>query len=142
MEFQEQISEAQQINWFKQIEKSKTDFYYIIYLKETPIGLIHLNQIDKISKTGHAGLFIGEPNFIGTGAVLGASLLILDFAFNTLDLSTIFAKVKKSNFAAIEYNQLLGFEWIANLNADFDLFRLDQVRFKQKHKLLEKLIAL
>jgi UDP-4-amino-4,6-dideoxy-N-acetyl-beta-L-altrosamine N-acetyltransferase len=142
MEYKAYISSDQQIEWFNQIQKSEVDYYYTIYVQEKPIGLIHLNKIDTELKTAHAGLFIGDLAFLGTGIVLGASILILELAFSELKLLSVFAKVNKLNRPAIDYNHLLGFEFHQNHNSEFDLFILTKSRFKQKKFDLEKLASL
>jgi len=142
MEFQQVISEEQQIAWFRTIKESPTFIYYIIYVGQTPIGMIHLSDLDVTKGTGHVGLFIGEPQFMGTGIALGASLLILNIAFDQLKLIKLFAKVKKSNGAVIHYNKVLGFNNAHSLNDGFDLFELDREDFLGRKKHLEKLIQI
>lgn len=140
MEYREYINVEKQRLWFDQIMESKTAYYFIIIINDKPIGLIHLNRIDFELGSAHAGLFIGEQNYIGTGVVLGASLLLLHFAFYELKINRIYAKVKKANTAAIEYNQLLGFERIFKHNDEFDMFELSKSRYKEKQSFLEKLV--
>ncbi len=141
MEYREHINREQQQQWFNEICNSKTAFYFIMYVADKPVGLIHLNQIAIESGSAHAGLFIGDQRFIGTGVVLGASLLLLHFAFDELELETVYAKVKNVNKAAIAYNQLLGFERVLKHNHEFDIYALSKAKYELKQKSLEKLAA-
>ncbi|MDZ4667756.1 MAG: GNAT family N-acetyltransferase [bacterium] len=142
MEFREFIHAEQQVLWFNQLKESNVAYYYVIYVTGKPIGLVHLNLIDFGAKSAHAGLFIGNVDFIGTGAVLGASLLILQFAFFELNLETIFAKVRNVNTPAIEYNQILGFALLLKHNEQFNMYELSKDRFIEKQSYLEHLVLM
>lgn len=142
MEYKAHISATQQEAWFLEINKSLSAYYFMIYVVDKPIGLIHLNQINRDEKTAHAGLFIGDASYLGTGVVLGASLLLLQFAFEQNDLNSVYAKVNKANTAAINYNQLLGFQKLHEINAQFELFELQKERFAAKKNQLEQLASM
>ena len=143
MEFNGHISSNEQINWFANLNK-KPNYYFIISHQNIKIGLIHLNEIDKENQSAHAGLFIAEKKYTGTGVALGASLMLLAFAFNELKLNTVFAKVKQSNTGAINYNKGLGFAFNQHLNSTFDLYsltpKLFEVKFNSLKKLAENLV--
>lgn len=139
MEFRNEISKEEQLIWFEKIQKTNSE-YYIIKKEEHQIGLIHLNQIDNTSKSAEAGLFIGNPKFNGTGITLGASILLLEHAFNKLGLENIFAKVKNCNDNAIKYNKLLGFIEDKPHNSEFTIYKLKKEKFyNSKSKLINLL---
>lgn len=142
MEFQKVISKEQQIAWFETIHDNPKFVYYIVFVGQTPIGMIHLSELDQKKGTGHVGLFIGAPQYMGTGTALGASLLILDLAFDQLKLKTLFAKVKNTNEAVIHYNKVLGFKYKQAINEGFDLFDLTSEEFFRRKAYLEKLIRI
>jgi UDP-4-amino-4,6-dideoxy-N-acetyl-beta-L-altrosamine N-acetyltransferase len=139
MEFQEEISESAQARWFQNLD-SQINQYFVIHLDEKPIGLIHLKNIDFKNKIAESGLFIGENKFIGTGISLGASILLLDYAFLKLDLKTIQAKVKNNNSIAQQYNQLLGFKKINQVNENFSLWELSKSEFDIARNTLIKIV--
>ena len=141
MDFKEQISIEQQKKWFEEIKKSD-DFYFTINLHSEPIGLIHLNRIDDEEGSAYAGLFIGSENFEGTGIAFQASILILDFAFNELELVDVFAKVHCLNSAAIDYNKTLGFCADGEETPGFLRLKLEKQNYLDKRALLETLLAL
>lgn len=135
MEFKEEISVEQQQKWFRSLDP-KTSCYFIIKSATKPIGLIHLNNINLATKQAEVGLFIGESAFIGTGITFGASLLILDLAFDHFELETIIAKVNESNENAIRYNAFLGFKKKNQLSIDFSNWALNREDYQlQKPKL-------
>ncbi len=128
MEFRNEISKEEQLIWFQKIQKTNSE-YYLIKKEEHYIGLIHLNPIDFRTKSAEAGLFIGNNKFNGTGITLGASILLLEHAFNKLGLESIFAKVKNSNSNAIKYNKLLGFMEDKPHNTEFTIYKLKKEQF-------------
>jgi RimJ/RimL family protein N-acetyltransferase len=142
MEYRKFITEEEQLLWFNNIKDSKTAYYYVIYVNEKSIGLVHLNQINFEEKTAHAGLFIGNIDYIGTGVVLGASLLILQLAFFDLNLKTIYAKVRNVNTPAIDYNKILGFQLETKHNAQFNMYALSKERYLHNKSYLEQLAFL
>lgn len=139
MEYREIITEAMQQEWFMRIQDQPC-MYFLISAGDQPAGMIHLADIDPLECRAEAGLFIGDPAFTGTGLALGASLLLLDHAFSTLKLEAIFAKVRNTNTAAQQYNRLLGFQKIKQLNDDFDLYDLSKAKYLLKREALEKLV--
>ncbi len=139
MEFQDEISKADQLRWFEKVQNENSE-YYIIKKGDCEIGLIHLHNLDFSSKSGEAGLFIGNNKYNGTGITLGASLALLDHAFEDLKLETILAKVKNSNLNAIKYNQLLGFVEFKPYSNDFTIFKLKKDRFYEVKPVLLQLL--
>ncbi len=137
MEYQLEISAAQQLKWFESLQ-NETCYYFIIWVNNVKVGLVHLNKFE--NDTAHVGLFIGNPNFVGTGVSVGASVLILSFAFEELKLIKLFAKVKASNQIAINYNESLGFEFSNTLNDTFSQFIITQQKYFQKADYLKKLV--
>lgn len=130
MEFKDHITPKMQQIWLKNIQNS-SDLFYVISKDEHLIGTIHLSQIKHQDKTAEAGIFIGNKEFSGTGITLGASLLLLDLAFETLNLQRVFAKINIENKAAEQYNEILGFEKWSSINASFNCW----VLFKKKYSL-------
>ncbi|MEO0038058.1 MAG: hypothetical protein RIQ59_1269 [Bacteroidota bacterium] len=129
MEFKEEISKEQQINWFTNINQEK-EHYFIISKDNVLIGLIHINKINTEERNGEVGLFIGNKNFTGTGITIGASLNLLDFAFEKLQLKEVFAKINNANNNAIKYNSFLGFSSSHSLNKEFTLWKLTKESYQ------------
>lgn len=140
MEFREYISPEMQQAWFASVQNDQYA-YFLIYVGTLPAGLIHLASINKQNRSAEAGLFIGEEAFYGTGVALGASLLLLDYAFYELNLKAVYAKVKDGNLQAENYNALLGFEKIEPVNKQFNRWRLLKSIYTQNKARLEMLIA-
>jgi RimJ/RimL family protein N-acetyltransferase len=129
MEFRNEISVEDQQKWFSSILNA---YYYVIYSDSIPVGLIDLKKIDLNKKTAESGLLIGNKEFIGTGIALGASILLLNFAFDQLKLEVVTAKIGKENYEAEKYNQLLGFELSQSMNDDFRMWELRKEVYHRK----------
>lgn len=133
MQFREQIAPADQLKWFQSLEKA---YYFVIYSGAVPVGLIDLKKIDEKNKTAESGLLIGNTDFVGTGIALGASVLLLDFAFGELNLQTVTATISNQNSEAEKYNQLLGFVKKQSVDGQFYRWELEQSDYAQNRKKL------
>lgn len=140
MEYKEMISQAAQQQWFNSIKNNASFLYFIIYKNDKPIGMIHLSDIDNSKKVANVGLFVGDTEFLGTGVSLGASVLLIELAFEKLDLKKLYAKVKTTNTISIEYNAMLGFTFHKNINSDFHWYSLSKAEYIAKHPRLLKLL--
>lgn len=139
MEFRETISPEMQQRWFDSVQNDRFA-YFLIRAQGEPLGLIHLADIDPVAHTAEAGLFVGEKRFSGTGIALGASLLLLEYAFDERHLERVFAKVKTGNEAAETYNRLLGFVPFPGPATDFFRLVLEKETFLLRKKHLQALL--
>jgi diamine N-acetyltransferase len=137
MEYKKEISKEEQQLWFANINPEK-EFYFIIKKDKFSIGMIHVNKINSETKSAEVGLFIGKNNFQGTGITFGASLNLLDFAFDELNLNEVFAKVNIANKNAIMYNSFLGFTEEYALNINFTMWKLTCETYKKNKAKIEK----
>ena len=124
MEYKQFISKEAQEQWFEQIKNNSRFEYYIFGIEKEAVGLVHLGEINKITKSATVGLFIGNASYIGTGVAFDASNFIIKRAFEELDLETLFAKVKNTNYPAIQYNDFLGFKFLQKSNEEFGTYYL------------------
>lgn len=139
MEYQENITPEQQIEWFNSLDEKTT--YFIIQSNTKKIGLINLKNIDLVQQTAESGLFIGNKSFMGTGITLGASIILLDYAFEKLNLNTVTAKVNKKNSDAKMYNELIGFTCQSSLNDQFCHWTLDKEVYMTNRPKLVQMIS-
>jgi diamine N-acetyltransferase len=139
MEYKTEISKEQQQLWYANID-SKKEYYFIIKKDSFSIGMIHINRINPELKSGEVGLFIGENKFQGTGIAFGASLNLLDFAFDDIKLNEVYAKVHTANKNAILYNTFLGFVEEIQINRDFTVWKLTNETYKKNKGKIETII--
>lgn len=108
MFYKGEITSLMQQEWFDSIDNEQ-NFFFLIYLKEQPVGLINISSIDWENKTSYTGLYIYDDKFLATDVPVMASLAMLDVFFMLFDMQSVYAKVKGNNRAAHNYNSSLGF---------------------------------
>lgn len=100
-------------DWFNQAlnDKSNRNIYFGIDEIETGnfIGIIQLNSIDYISGTANWGFMIGETKNQSKGIGTEFSKLILNYAFNYLNLRKITSYIVDNNVISIRLFRKLGF---------------------------------
>jgi UDP-4-amino-4,6-dideoxy-N-acetyl-beta-L-altrosamine N-acetyltransferase len=108
----EKLTRAQHMNWLKTNIDAGKCFQFIIEIisSDIPIGTVFIKNIDSHSQKAELGIFIGEANCIGKGYGTEAVNLILDFAFNDLNLNKIYLYVFENNIAGIKSYLSAGFK--------------------------------
>lgn len=117
MEYTQKITAEEHQNWFKKIHHSY-HYFIIESLTNDLIGTIYLSNI-KENNSAESGLYIGNKAFIGTGISWEASKLLIQYGFENLKLTSIYAKVKNDNYEIINYNKALGFKVEETPNQEF-----------------------
>jgi RimJ/RimL family protein N-acetyltransferase len=97
------------------LEKLSKEGYHfsIVHLNNDELigicGLLDVNQINRIAE---AGIFIGNKKYWNKGYGTEAMNALLDYAFNLLNLNSIFLRVHSFNQRAIKCYQKCGFKEI------------------------------
>ena len=108
MIFKEQISRAQQLKWFEEIQ-SIDHFYFLIYKNDSAIGLINGKNINFNEGSSEGGIFVwNEDRNYETS--ITASIVLNDWNFFVNDFKINYAQVLKSNKKAIAYNEFMGYK--------------------------------
>ena len=115
MVFQDHITSEMQLNWFHKID-NPNNYYFLIIKDGTAIGLANIKDINYESKTGESGIFLCDSEHQGsfTGAL--ATFVLLDFAFDTLNLQILKQSILSTNKNAISFNKKLGVEIVETKN--------------------------
>ena len=108
MFYKGEITKDMQQEWYDSIDNEQ-NFFFLIHLKNIPVGLINISSIDWENKTAYTGLYIYDDKFLATDTPVMASLAMLDVFFLLFDIQSVYAKVKGNNKAAHNYNSSLGF---------------------------------
>ena len=97
--------------WLEKIRKEKDhSVVLVIETKEgIPIGTIGLHQINWIDRTATTGAVIGNKKYWSRGYGSEAKLLLLEYAFNTLNLRKICSSVFGFNKRSQAYNLKCGY---------------------------------
>lgn len=140
LQYQEIISESEQLRWFRSLDPKNFQLF-IIFHQEKPIGEIHLKNIDLKLRSAESGIMM-DPLAKGTGMAFSASLLLLDYAFDQLELDQLLAKVNRENNEVKKYNEFLGFERIELRPDGFDYYRLDKSKYPEIRKRLTQFLPI
>lgn len=102
------ISQDQQEKWFKSID-NMYNFFFLISYQNQYIGLLQGKNIDFDMRETEGGVFIWEKSLQGTGIPAKASICLMEASFSVLLLEKIYARAKKDNMKAWQYNLSLGY---------------------------------
>jgi len=105
------IEKEEQKKWFdaQVIDNSKFIFAICLQVDDTHIGNISLSEIDYINRNGRYAIFIEEKQYRDKGYGRFATEIILDYAFNYLNLHKIYLKTSATNESAIKMYEKMGF---------------------------------
>ena len=112
MVYKDYISKEMQNAWFETIN-NPNNYYFIIEFDSKKVGVINAKNFEKEQGFGEGGIFIGDQTYEHSFAAVYASLCLLNFVFymlRNINISRI--RILKDNFRAIQYNKLLGYEWV------------------------------
>lgn len=94
----------------KNMDLSTTAFAIIDLESDKMIGTLSLEEINYNNRTAVLGIFIGEPEYRSNGYGSEAIKLLLDFAFNYINLNSIRLSVLSCNERAIKCYEKCGFK--------------------------------
>ncbi|MCM3389794.1 UDP-4-amino-4,6-dideoxy-N-acetyl-beta-L-altrosamine N-acetyltransferase [Ureibacillus chungkukjangi] len=100
-----------QYKWFERISTDDTQYYWMIYYKEQPIGLISLNQIDRLHQKSSFGYYIGDLDY----SIIAGRIhpYLYNFAFFELGINKLYAEVMEGNEGMMKMHRHYGFSHVA-----------------------------
>ncbi|MEK7135410.1 MAG: GNAT family protein [Patescibacteria group bacterium] len=134
--------------WLAGLSKKK-DTHVVFVIEKAdgqPIGVMGLHGIHHVDRTATTGSFIGEKEYWGKGLGTEAKFLLLDYAFDTLNLRKICSEALAFNERSIRYSLRCGYKEEGRLkdhifrNGKFHdkvllaVFREDFVPIWEKHQ--------
>ena len=106
------MSIAQEKDWLDQISRPKPDSVTLAIVdKETGkiIGSMGMTGISHKNRIATTGASIGDKEYWGKGYGTEAKMLLLDFAFNEMNLRKIYSDVIAYNKRSIAYSEKCGY---------------------------------
>ena len=99
-------------NYLSSVEGNPEMLFWAIHLKSNDehIGNIKIDPINKRHGLGEYGILMGETTEWGKGYAKEASVSILDYCFDILNLRKITLGVVEKNTSAVSLYKSLGFE--------------------------------
>ncbi|MGS0496141.1 GNAT family N-acetyltransferase [Pseudoalteromonas mariniglutinosa] len=120
--------------WFNTMLTDTRQQHFIINYKTTAIGVIniHAQQNLETAEAASIGLYISDTQYLNNILAFAPSLVMLDYAFNDLNILHLNSEVRRENKAAIRYNQQLGYR-LSEQSSDNHmlLISLNQLEFEQ-----------
>lgn len=98
--------------WCESSSKDSKQIFSIVEYDDKLIGCCGINDINYLHRTCELYIYIGEKNMRGKGVGKEAIQLLLDYAFNTLNMNSIFIKAFSYNTKAINLYKKVGFQKI------------------------------
>lgn len=108
------ITIEDELNWIEKVINEKDSHRFAILVNNEYIGNIQLTNIK--NDESYFGIFIGNKNYWNKGIGAVATLKILKFAFENVNLKRVNLRVRKNNLCAIRLYQNIGFKTIKELN--------------------------
>lgn len=93
-------------------QQEKNDIlFWAIHIKESKkhIGNIKIDPLDYTNNSGEYGIMMGDKTEWGKGYAKEASLKVINFCFNELNLSQVTLGVIQNNINAIKLYEKIGF---------------------------------
>jgi len=109
MDFRGEITPEQQRAWFDSLDP-ECDFFFVIVVREKPIGMIEIKHIDWNKKVGEGGIFIYEQRYQNSIVPYCALVSLLEFCFEDLELTAVEGSVLRDNERARRFAKSLGYE--------------------------------
>ena len=110
------VSFESELDWVKKKSKPNSNsFVFAVVLKETNdlIGSMGLHDIDWMSRTAVTGTLIGRTDLHSQGYATDAKKILLNWAFNVLNLRIVYSRVFSFNKASLRYAEKCGYKEIA-----------------------------
>ena len=97
--------------WFENVKKNKNDYQFAMKLlnSSTYVGGISLHGVNHLNQRCTYGIYVGKEHW-GKGYAKEATELILEYAFQELNLNRIHLEVFAFNERAITLYEKLGFK--------------------------------
>lgn len=115
------MTESGEEKWFEGLAERKNDIVLTVVLKgrtpaqDRPIGNIGIHGIERENGVATTGAVIGEKDCWSKGYGTEAKMLLLEYAFNTLNLRKIYSRVLAINPRSRAYSEKCGYVLEATL---------------------------
>ena len=106
--YNHEITIDNELEWIRKVTANTNDYRCAILVDEVYVGNIYLTDIKE--GTAHFHIFIGDKSYWGKGVAKRASLLILEYAFNVLNIKEVLLRVRNVNTSAYNLYLRLGFK--------------------------------
>ncbi len=105
------LTHKQELDWLQNMAKPNEGFF-TIYAKKSgePVGTISLLGLDYTNRYAELGIFIGPDECKNMGYGKESLLLVMDYAFNVMNLESLYLRVHAFNERAAALYEKVGFK--------------------------------
>lgn len=106
------ISKTAQKQWFTELDRSNSKIVFAICMHEGDIhvGNVSLDSIHRRHRSARLSIFVAEPATRGKSIGTRAMRLLIEYAFEFLNLHRLYCKTTAGNPAVLEFYKKLGFQ--------------------------------
>ena len=104
------VSIESEKEWLAKATSEKYNFAIVLKENDMLLGNISLMKVHDVDRTAELGIFIGNENYLSRGYGSEAIMLLLDYAFNYVNLNNIMLRVFDYNKRAIKAYEKCGFK--------------------------------
>ena len=114
-------TEEDEIGWIDGLSKKKPrELIFVITLHDgTPIGVMGVHNINGVHGTATTGALIGDKQYWGQGYGSDAKMVLLEYAFNTLNVRKLYSDVIAFNERSVAYSLKCGYVEEARLKEHY-----------------------
>lgn len=110
--YRKNISKEEHLNWLhNKVETGQVIQFIICDLQtDKPLGSIYLQNFNETTRQAEEGIFLGEDEAYGRGIGTEAAKLMLEYAFTTLKLHKLTARVLSYNQGSRRMHEKAGYQ--------------------------------
>ena len=94
-----------QKTWLEKINRENTQYHWVIWTGNIPIGVINIQDVDWKKKSCSTGIYIAEKGYGGPGLFFELHWNLFDLVFDTMDFKEIHAEALDFNKTAVMLNK-------------------------------------
>jgi UDP-4-amino-4,6-dideoxy-N-acetyl-beta-L-altrosamine N-acetyltransferase len=102
-----EIGLDEHLTWIKRLEFDFRQIVFIVFVEEVVIGVISINQLDRLNKKADWAFYLDEKSPPGLGAAL--EYAFINFSFDFLGLEKLNCEVIESNQSVIKLHKKFRF---------------------------------
>jgi len=95
------ISKEEHLQWIKDLRHRNDWRFWVIFLRDIPIGSVYLQNINYEKLTSEWGFYIGEDAYRGKGLSKFILFNLLEMFFNEMKFNTLFTRILSDNIVAL-----------------------------------------
>ena len=118
-----------ELQWIERVIKNDDEYRCAIIANNCYVGNIYLTNIIQ-DQSAEYHIFIGDKSYWGKGVAKKASIEIMRYGFEHLNLKKIVLEVRPQNNSAIRLYEKLGFTMIG-MNSNFIAMEIGSAKYKE-----------